>query len=299
MHQTAQDLHRWEIPNVAHFEDTPSGLVRLAVRTPFSTGEVYMQGAHVTHFHPLDGADALFVSGKSHFERGKAIRGGVPVIFPWFGPRAGSPESPMHGFARTLPWEVESVTATDDGAVTVVLALRPSAATRAHWPQHFVLRHRIVFGKALEMTLEVENTDPAPFTFEEALHTYLAVEDARSVEITGLDGVEYIDKTDSLARKKQEGAIRYTAETDRVYVNTESVCRLDDPAGKRAIEVAKSGSATTVIWNPWIAKAAALADFGDDEWPRMACIETANAGENTVRVAAGATHRMTATVRVL
>jgi glucose-6-phosphate 1-epimerase len=149
------------------------------------------------------------------------------------------------------------------------------------------------------MTFEVENRDATPFTYEAALHTYFHVSDAREVEVTGLEGVEFIDKVDAGTRK-QQGAepLRFTGETDRVFVQTTAPVTLHDPGMKRRIVVEKTGSLTTVVWNPWIAKSAAMADFGDDEWPGMVCIETANAGENAVTLAPGAVHLMSTLISV-
>ncbi len=296
MSQTAAAFHRFAIPGLVTFEDAPGGLVRITITSPLARAAVYLHGAHVTDFQPAGSEPALFLSEKSTFAAGKPIRGGVPIIFPWFGPRAGHSDAPMHGFARTSEWEIETLDSTG-GIVTIVLRLSASEATRAPWNHDFILRHRITIGAELTMELEVENTGGEPFQFEEALHTYLAVSDVRAVSVSGLDGVEFIDKTDALARKTQDVApIKITAETDRVYLDTTSTCEIADPQRQRQIAVEKSGSNTTVVWNPWIAKAKAMADFGDDEWPRMLCIETANAGENAVTLAPGERHVMMARV---
>ena len=297
MPSSASDLRRWEIPNLAIFDDTPGALVRLRISTALCEAEVYLNGAHITHFKRTGCEPLLFLSAASHFAPGKPIRGGVPVIFPWFGASTGRPDSPAHGFARTLPWEVESLTADKLGAIALTLRLDASDATRAHWPHEFVLRHRITFGVQLDMQLEVENLSAVPIQFEEALHTYLAVSDVREVSVTGLEDTAYLDKVDAMQRK-QQGAepIRIVGETDRVYLNTRTACVLDDPGLSRRIVVEKSGSDTTVVWNPWIAKAKAMADFGDDEWPAMMCIETANAGDSAITLAPGAAHTMRATI---
>ena len=297
MSPSASDLRRWKIPNLAVFKDGPGGLVSLRISTALCEAEVSLHGAHVTHFQSAGAAPLLFLSTASHFAPGKPIRGGVPVIFPWFGSRAGRPDSPAHGFARTLPWEVEALTADKLGAIALTLRLDASDATRAHWPHEFVLRHRITFGAQLEMQIEVENLSPAPIQFEEALHTYLAVSDVREVSTTGLEGTAYLDKVDAMQRKLQgTEPIRIVGETDRVYLNTRTSCVIDDPGLTRRILVEKSGSDTTVVWNPWIAKAKAMADFGDDEWPAILCLETANAGESAIVLAPGATHAMKATI---
>ena len=151
----AADFKQWEIPNLATFEDAPGGLVRLRISTPHCEAAVMLQGAHITHFQSAGAKPLLFLSTASHFAPGKPIRGGVPVIFPWFGPRAGRPDSPAHGFARTLPWNVEVLAADARGVVSVTLRLDSDDFTRAHWPHDFILRHRITFDARLNMELRV------------------------------------------------------------------------------------------------------------------------------------------------
>ena len=293
------DLTRFDLPGAAHFRAVPGGLSVLDVGTPLATARLFVQGAHVAEWAPAGAEPVLFVSGQSHFAPGKAIRGGVPVCFPWFANRAGHPQSPAHGFVRGAEWEVEALTQEADGTVSVILAFGDSDATRAHWPHAFRARYRVRIGRMLEMLFEVENRDSVPFSYEAALHTYFRVSDARQVEVTGLEGAEYIDKVEAGARKRQGAEpLRFTGETDRVFVQTSAPVTLDDPGLRRRIVVEKTDSLTTVIWNPWIAKAAAMADFGDDEWPGMACIETANAGENAITLAPGATHLMSALISV-
>ena len=293
------DLRHLEIPNVT-FHDTPGGLVRIAIATPLASAEVYLQGAHIAHYQPVGAQPVLFLSEKTHLAPGKAIRGGVPIIFPWFGARSGHPESPAHGFARTMEWKLESLASRDNGDIHIVLRLTSGEATLALWPHEFTLRHRITIGAQLHMVLEVENRSATSFTFEEALHTYLTVGDVRSASVTGLENTTYLDKVDA-GQRKREGAdpIRFTGETDRVYLDTTAPCIVDDPDFARRILVEKTASATTVVWNPWIAKAKAMSDFGDDEWPAMLCIETTNAAENLITLPPNSTHTMTATVRIM
>ncbi len=298
MPTNAAVLRHFETTGVT-FHDTPAGLVRISIATPLATAEVYLQGAHIARYQPAGAAPVLFLSEKTHLTPGKAIRGGVPIIFPWFGARAGHPESPAHGFARTMEWEIESLARRDNGDIHLVLRLSSNAATLAQWPHEFTIRHRITIGAQLHMALEVENRSDAPFTFEEALHTYLAVGDVRSASVTGLENTTYLDKVDEGQRKLEGTApIRFTGETDRVYLDTTTTCIAEDTALARRIAVDKTGSATTVVWNPWIAKAKAMADFGDDEWPAMLCIETTNADADRITLPPNSTHVMTATVRL-
>jgi len=292
-------LSRFEIPGIAIFELGEGGLLRLTIDTPLASAHIYLHGAHVTHFQPKGAAPVLFMSRQSFFAPGKPIRGGVPLIFPWFGPRAGHPEAPAHGFARTNEWSVESLSIDGEQVVTVVFHLAASDQTRAAWPHDFSLRFRVVIGRTLAMTLETENTGDTPFTFEDALHTYFLVSDVRETATTGLDNTDYLDKTDGMQRKLQgTEPIRITQETDRLYENTRTTCTLDDVGLKRRITIEKSGSQTTVVWNPWIAKAAAMPDFGDDEWPAMLCIETANASANAITLAPCQTHSTRAVIGV-
>lgn len=287
------------IPEIATFHEGADGLTRLRVASALATAEITLDGAHVTHFQPAGAAPLLFLSRCSHFAPGKPIRGGVPICFPWFGPRTGHPESPAHGFARTRRWTAESLIAAESGSVTAVFRLSSDDDTRVHWPHDFIARLRVEVSQQLTMTLEVENTGGAPLQFEEALHTYFAVSDVREVAITGLEGAAYLDKTDGLQRKKLGSEpLRIVSETDRVFPATTATCTIDDPALQRRIVVEKSGSHTTVVWNPWVAKAAAMPDFGDGEWPQMLCIETANTGDDAITLAPGAVHAMTATIRL-
>lgn len=296
--QLLTELARFEIPDVLRFDAGPSGLVRARVSAADAAAVLYFNGAHLAEYQPVGEDDVLFTSGKSAYEVGKPIRGGVPIIFPWFGPRKDHPEHPMHGFARTKVWTLREAGQDPDGTVVLIFTLHDDEQTRALWPHSFELRYTVRIGQVLQLSLEVKNTSDAPFSFEEALHTYFFVDSVQDVTVTGLDGAEYYDKTDGLKRKTETDPVKIAAETDRLYVNTKSACVLDDPGFERQIVVEKAGSDSTVVWNPWIAKAAAMPDFGDEEWPSMLCIETVNAADNTLSLDPGATHRMDVTIRV-
>jgi glucose-6-phosphate 1-epimerase len=275
------------------------GLECARVRGAHASAELYLQGAHFTHWQPHGTAPVLFLSRRAIYAPGKAIRGGVPIVFPWFGPHATDPQSPMHGFARSRSWRLVSSGPGPDGAVVLELGLEDDEITRALWPSTFRLRYRIAVGAALSLALEVVNTSPAPFRFETALHTYLAVGDVGGVSITGLEDTPYIDKVDAMARKRHAGTpLRLTGETDRVFVGSRGRCVVADPALGRRLIVDKAGSATTVVWNPWSAKAAGIADLEPDDWRRMVCVETANAADDALMLAPGARHVTSATLRV-
>jgi glucose-6-phosphate 1-epimerase len=288
------------LPDGARLEKGPGGLERLVLSASDGEAVVTLQGAHITHFQPHGERPVLWMSSQSRFEAGKPIRGGVPICFPWFGPKAGSADAPLHGFARILPFSVRSVTPGTDGSLVAILDLPASAAARGGFPHELALSLAVTVGRSLHMELTVGNTDAAARTFEAALHSYLAVSDVRRVRLHGLEGTAFVDKTAAMARKPGESApIAIAAETDRVYLGTASSVTIEDPGWRRHLVVAKSGSSTTVVWNPWVAKAKAMPDFGDEEWSGMVCVETANAMDDAVTLAPGATHVMTATLSVL
>jgi glucose-6-phosphate 1-epimerase len=302
---------RFAVPGVT-FEPGEGGLLRAVASTEAAEAHVYLHGAHVTRFQPRGQADLMFMSGKSLFAPGKAIRGGVPLIFPWFGAKAGDPSAPAHGLVRSSDWAMHDVSAAGQGADRVVrltFALNSDAATKSRWPHDFELLYAVTVGRTLQLDLEVRNPPGAsgPFTFEEALHTYLAVGDARKVSIDGLGGRDYIDKPDGFKRKTQPpGPFGIDSETDRVYLATPDAVMVTDPIGPasesgqvkpRVLTVSKENSAATVVWNPWIAKAKAMSDFGDDEWPGMLCVETANVDAHAITLAPGKSHAMRAVIQ--
>ena len=290
---------RFGIENTVLFEQDPGGLIRLMVTTPAVRGQLYLQGAHVTGFQPAGVAPLLFTSDHSSFEPGRPIRGGVPICFPWFAAKADDADAPMHGFVRHTVWDVTSVTQDDALNVDVTLKLTSRRATRRWWPHEFEILCSVSFSKTLAMSLTVTNpqSDGQGFRYEAALHTYLAVADVRRVSIRGLRGAAFIDKTEGLAHRIQaDDPLTIQGETDRIYVDTNAPCIVDDPGLERRLTVSPAGTHNTVVWNPWVEKAKRLTDLGDDQWQRMLCIETANVGEHAVHLPPGRAHTMTARV---
>jgi len=297
---TATELEKqFGLPSLLRFEDTPGGLVRAVITAAGAGADVYLQGAHLAHWTPSGQRPVLFTSAKSLFVPGKAIRGGVPIIFPWFGGREGGKPGPAHGFARSMPWTVESTQSGDDGAAGITLLLTANDATRGFGYGDFEVRFRLSVGAVLGMELEVLNSSAAPLTYEEALHSYFSVADIGRTGVTGLEGTTFIDKTDGFQRKVQPDApVRAAKETDQVHVNTTATCVVNDEAWNRRIVVEKSGSNSTVVWNPWIEKTAGMSDMAPDDWRGMICVETANAADNAVTLAPGETHRLTTVIWV-
>jgi glucose-6-phosphate 1-epimerase len=278
--------------------DTGEGGLRRAILTgQGAQAHVYLHGAHVAHWQHADGKPVLWMSKHSMFEPNQPIRGGVPVCMPWFGAHPNNPALPNHGFARLREWQVDDAHVDTDGATVIVLSLRADEQTRQLWPHDFVFRHTISCGRQLRMTLAAENIGHAPFTITEALHSYFAVGDVRHIRVTGLEGAPYLSKVEG-GTLSNDGPITITGETDRVYMNTEATCELHDPVMNRRIIVSKHDAQSTVVWNPWVEKTKAMPDFGDNEWPGMLCIETANVLDNAVIIRPGQSHTMTATIDV-
>lgn len=283
------------LPASVHTEAGRGGLPRAVVSTAAATAEVYLQGAHVTAWAPAGRDGVVWTSEKSAFEPGAPIRGGVPVCFPWFGPHP-SGEAPLHGFARVSDWALAEVVDNGD-EVTLVLTLSDSEETRASaWPHPFHARYTITVGTTLTLSLEVTNTGAETITFAEAFHTYLGVGDVHQASITGLEQSPYVDRLVSTELLEPTGEpLTITAETDRVYAQPGTIA-VADRAGARTLTVTARGSTNAVVWNPWIAKAAAMADFGDDEWSRMVCVETCNVLDGVVTLAPGERHTLVATL---
>ncbi len=282
---------RYGLPGL-RFEAGAGDLTRAVIKTSVASGELYLHGAHVTQFQPTGHSPVLWMSEHSLFELGRPIRGGVPICFPWFGPNSKDSTAPAHGLARTALWDIVATHAIDNDGITIELSRTLGA---------FHLNYRVEFGKILQLSLNVGilNDITEPQSFEEALHTYFTVGDIQQVAIDGLECYGYLDKVGGVnKRTATQEPIRFTSETDRVYLDTNSKCVLRDPNLKRAITVSQTGSRSTVVWNPWVDKSARMPDFGDQEWPVMVCIETANVGDQAVLIQPGQTQTMIVRIEV-
>jgi glucose-6-phosphate 1-epimerase len=295
------DVHdlnqQFGIRGIAEVVEGEGGLACVKIATQIARGEVYLHGAQVTSWVPEAYADVLFLSWKSRWEQGKAIRGGVPICFPWFGNKADDPKAPAHGFARTRSWNLESIAQSED-AVQVVMSIESDRATKMLWPHEFHALYTITFGTDLKLELQVTNKGETGFTFEEALHTYYKVGNVVQAKVAGLDGVHYLDKTDGNREKQIHDDISISSETDRVFLNTAHDVEIRDNSLRRRTVVSKQHSSSTVVWNPWVEKSRSLSDLADDEWEQFVCVEAGNVGDSAVRLGPGQEHRITAVTNV-
>lgn len=273
-----------------------AGVTVATVSNNFATAEVSLYGAHVLSFRPNGGEDILFMSSGSAFEPGKPIRGGIPVCFPWFGPRFDNPALPPHGFARTSQWKMVSFDDAPEGS-TLVLGLSDTKESLAMWPYSFAIALAINVGQRLTMTLSVTNTGDTALTFTDALHTYFKISDIGSARILGMDGADYYDRVgtgapaaagDPWPRKKQEGEISFSGETDRVYLSDGDRAIADRKASGK-ITVRSEGFPDSVVWNPGETKGRTIADLGKDEWSRFVCVEAGAVFAHAISVEPDAT----------
>jgi D-hexose-6-phosphate mutarotase len=277
-------LKHHEISGAVAIAAGQGGLPRLAVTTPAGAAEIYLHGAQVTGFQKTGEPPLLFLSAASQFAADQPIRGGVPLCFPWFGPRPGAP---AHGFARLTEWHLAATSAAPDGRVSVRLRLPEKAGGAAAFAGK--VEYLVTVGETLTMELHVTNHADTPLVFEECLHTYFAVGDIAAVTVGGLKGLSYVDKVaESKVKIESAKALHFNSEVDRVYLDAPQAVKIEDAKLKRTLLVEKTGSASTVVWNPWVDKAKAMADFGDEEYRRMVCVESGNVGPNQVTLVPGA-----------
>jgi len=286
------------IENHVQLREIADGVIVAEVANAHAISNIVLQGAHVATFQPRGEEPVIWLSPNAKFAPGKSIRGGVPVCWPWFGPHQTDSKLPGHGFARTVPWELLETKALEDGSTFLRFGLIENDTTRAQWPHPSTAQLEVTVGKSLRVELVTANTGSQPFELGEALHTYLQISDIANMTIRGLEGCEYNDKVGETARRMQQDGIVISSEVDRVYVNTEADCVIEDKGLKRAIRIRKQGSRSTVVWNPWTEKAEKMGDFGEKLHRDMVCVESANALENVVTVAPGETHRLVAVYSV-
>jgi glucose-6-phosphate 1-epimerase len=280
---------RFEILGRVTFQEGQGELPLIKVRTPWSTAEIYLHGAQITHFQKNGEPPLLFLSRASRFAADQPIRGGIPIVFPWFGRHADKPNA--HGFARLRNWELKEVASAADGSVSLRFAM-PECQKASDCPACAV-DYVVAVSDALGAELIVTNKSATDFVFENCLHTYFAVGDINAVSIIGLKGVDYLDAVAGFARKTENcESIRIDSEVDRIYLNTAHTVGIHDSSLRRKIRVAKEGSASTVVWNPWITKAKAVGDFGDEEYTQMVCVESGNVALNRIALPPGQTARL-------
>lgn len=293
----AVPLH--DMPQHLRLVEGASGLPMLDVCNAHATARLSVYGAQVLAYRPTGAAaDLLFLSPQAVYQTGKAIRGGVPVCWPWFGPDPQSLGRPAHGLARHRLWTLRHAEVLPGDATRVVMGLSDSAETRALWPHAFDLSLTVTVGPTLRLALCTHNTGDTAFPLTQALHSYFSVGDIAQTRVTGLDGCRYADNAQGAggALKTQRGDIAFMSEVDRVYAEAPAELDIEDRAGRRRIRIRTEGSRTAVVWNPWADIAAGMADLPDEAHQHFVCVETANAGDEVITLAPGERHTLVAEI---
>lgn len=293
---------RFAIPLKLHFKPIGDGLNNLIVAditNAHGTASLCLQGGHLLSWQPVSTAEpVVWMSPAATFAPNASIRGGIPICWPWFGAHGSESSFPAHGFVRTQPWQVTGSRSLEDGSTEIALSYLPIEATRQYWPHASRLDLLVNVGASLKIAFITRNLGASDFTVTEALHTYFNVGDVSQVQVDGLDGVHFHDKAAGWMQGDQIGPIGFAAEVDRVYINSADRCTILDPALQRRIHIAKLGSQSTVVWNPWAARAVQMGDLGTEGWKGFVCVESGNALENAVTVAAGQSHTLAVEYRV-
>lgn len=290
---------KFGIGNDLGFKEIAGGVTAIEVDTALATASISLMGGQVLTWHPKSQQEpVLWVSKLAQYVPGKAIRGGVPICWPWFGAHPSDSHFPGHGFARVVLWEVTSTNIDASGVVEVELRLAESDVSAqlrpSDWPASVGVSARIRIGEKLEVTLTTTNTSDREIRLTEGLHTYFHVSDIEHVWVLGLDDCEYVDLTDGNQRHQQSGPIIFERELGRIFVNYDKTTVIEDRKFGRAIHVTGSGSKSIAVWNPWLEKASNMPDLGNEGWRSMICVETANALENAALIQPGQHHTMKA-----
>ncbi len=268
------------------------------ISTELCQAKIALQGAQVFEWTPANAAPLIWVSDAAQFSLGKALRGGIPICWPWFGAHPYDDALPAHGFVRTSMWTVTSSALLDDGRIQLAFEYLNSVEENRDWPYAVRLQLTLLIGQSLDLQLTTHNLDTQSIEISEALHTYFHIGDIKQTHVTGLENTDYLDKPDNFARKTQQGPITFSTETDRIYVDTANDCVIHDIPAQRQIIIRKQGSQSTVVWNPWQEKSAGMSDMKEDSYLSMLCVETANAADNTITIAPNGQHHLLVNYRL-
>jgi D-hexose-6-phosphate mutarotase len=274
------------ISGIVEFRTSDHGAVLAQIDNAQATASLARQGAQLLTWAPTGQPPVVWLSPAARFTAGKSLRGGAPVCWPWFGAHPDDAAKPAHGFARNIDWKIVETARLRD-VTRIMLRLLPEPAQCALWPHSAELTLTVTVGERLRLELTTRNTGADDFRLTQALHTYFHVGDIGATRIEGLDGKTYVDRAAGDARVVQDGPVIVRGEVDRIYLDCPGETTIVDEALQRCIRIGKQGSRSCVVWNPWADKGAKLGDMGEDGYRHMVCVETCNAWDDVVDVAAG------------
>jgi len=284
--------------NYLRFKTGKGNIPVVEIKNNQASATISLQGAHLLSWVPTGEDEVIWVSEDATFAPAKSVRGGIPICWPWFGAHENNVSFPAHGFARTVLWQVTNTRSLSAGETEITFRLVTHHLDTSQiekngqhmWPQATIAEYRVTIAKTLSLELTTFNNSDHPITIGQALHIYFNIEDITHTSVNGLEGKDYLDKTDSFKRKKQTGSVIINTEVDRVYLQTPDDIIIDNK--KRKIVIKKQGSQSTVVWNPWKSVAEKMGDLGKDGYRKMLCVESANAAEDTISIGAGESHKL-------
>jgi len=277
------------------FVEEKAGFIFIKLQSKLAVATISLYGGQVLSFTAEHAdSDLLFLSNKAWFETGKSIKGGCPICWPCFAQHADNALMPFHGFVRNQNWDVKAVEVNEQDEVEISLSISDNENSRAIWPYKFELIQKITIGKQLRIELITCNTGDQAFEITQAIHTYFSVGDIHQVSINGFDEKYYLDKVTGFAEKKQQGAIRFNSEVDRIYLDVSNALVIDDESLSRKIIIESEHSQTAIVWNPWEKISHESVDLDNESYLQFVCVETANAGKELLTVLPGESHSLVA-----
>lgn len=265
-----------------------------------ATALISLYGGQVLSFQPVSQAeDVLFLSSQSAYAEGKAIRGGIPVCWPWFGPDPKGLQRPNHGFVRNHFWQLAHTEAISDNETKVSLRFTESFKQENTWRQPFMLLLEIGIGQSLKLQLTTFNTGDQPFSITQAFHSYFRIGDIKRIKILGLEDCDYFDKLEQGTQKTQKGVVSVSQEVDRVYVEAYKNLVIVDPILKRRIHINSPNTSTAVVWNPWSKTSKKMPDLADTDYRRFICVEAGNVAFDLIKVQPGSQFSLLANYSLL
>ena len=289
--------NKFGISNTLEFSTGLGGLPQVCISNSFATATISLHGAQILSFIPHNQTDILWVSEKSLFRPDKAIRGGIPICWPWFNAHPTDTSKPSHGFARLSEWSVVSTKVIPDGATQITFELQSNDKTKQLWPHDFRTTYTVTIGNILTVALTTHNTGNEAFIVTSALHTYFNISNIENVTIHGLQNSIFLDSLTN-CEEKETSPITIDREIDRVYLDHSGNCLINDNGLRRSIKITKQGSNSTVVWNPWIKKSERMSDFGNQEYNSMLCLETTNTHDDAIQIQPNHTHTLSAIISI-
>jgi glucose-6-phosphate 1-epimerase len=284
------------IPGQIDFINGSGNLPFIKVYNPCATALVSLLGGQILSYKPVTESDDMFFLGKlSAYEDGTAIRGGIPVCWPWFGPDPKGLHRPNHGFVRNHFWRVVQ-TASTPTETTITLQFSDSQKAERTWKHPFTLLLTLNIGETLSLQLTTHNSGGKPFAITQAFHTYFNVSNINRIQVLGLEDCRYFDKLDQGKEKQQTGSVMITGAVDRIYEDIDNHVMLNDPGFNRRIEVNSQHCRTGVVWNPWTK---AMTDLEPDDYQRFVCVETGNIAFDLIQIPPGGEHRLLTNFRIV